>query len=243
MSSRWVSYGYSIRYHSKGFWSYRPQTETAKTETATNRKGHKPKRPQTETVCGRFGLWPFRFVAICNTYCDPLRGPHFLFFKTRRHNPIYMLYFYSNILVHDKHRRWCYNISRIFSQHWGREKNGRHFQMTFSNVFSWIKISLEFVLRGPINNTPALVQKIAWRRPGDKTLFEQMIGGLLTHICVIRPQWFKLNPVMIQCGTAICCVIVCVHWCAFARRDMAQLTHCGLVTPYSDSDLGQHWLR
>ena len=22
-----------------------------------------------------------------------------------------------------------------------------------------------------------------------------------------------------------------------------QLTHCGLVTPYGDIDLGQHWLR
>ena len=36
-----------------GFWSLRPQTETAKTETATNRKGHKPERPQTETATNR----------------------------------------------------------------------------------------------------------------------------------------------------------------------------------------------
>ena len=36
----------------------------AKTETATNLKGNKLKRPQTETVCGRFSLCSFRFVAV-----------------------------------------------------------------------------------------------------------------------------------------------------------------------------------
>ena len=27
------------------------------------------------------------------------------------------------------------------------------------------------------------------------------------------------------------------------RRFNQELTHCGLVTPYGDRDLGQHWLR
>ena len=31
-----------------------------------------------------------------------------------------------------------------------------------------IKISFKFVPNGPINNIPALVQVMAWRRPGDK---------------------------------------------------------------------------
>ena len=52
-----------------------------------------------------------------------------------------------------------------------------------------IKISLKFVPMGPINNIPALVQIMAWRRPGDKPLFEPMMVSLLTHICVIRPRW------------------------------------------------------
>ena len=37
-----------------------------------------------------------------------------------------------------------------------------------------IKISLKFVLKGPINKIPALVQIMAWRRPGDKLLSEPM---------------------------------------------------------------------
>ena len=54
---------------------------------------------------------------------------------------------------------------------------------------------------GPINNIPALVQIMAWRRPGDKPLSEPMITYLLTHICVTRPQWINLlRPRLTPCG-------------------------------------------
>ena len=56
------------------------------------------------------------------------------------------------------------------------------------NVRISIKISLKFVPNGPINNISALVQKMAWRRPGDKPLSEPMMVSLPTHICVTRPQ-------------------------------------------------------
>ena len=61
------------------------------------------------------------------------------------------------------------------------------------NVWISIEISLRFVPRGPINNIPALVQIMAWRRPGDKPLSEPMMGSLLTHICVTRPQWVNVT--------------------------------------------------
>ena len=74
-------------------------------------------------------------------------------------------------------------------------QNGRHFpDETFKRIFLnenvriSIKISLKFVPRGPINKIPALVQIMAWRRPGDKSLSEPMMVRLLTHICVTRPQ-------------------------------------------------------
>ena len=38
-----------------------------------------------------------------------------------------------------------------------------------------IKISLKFVPRSPIDNKPALVQIMAWRRPSDKPLSEPML--------------------------------------------------------------------
>ena len=77
-------------------------------------------------------------------------------------------------------------------------KNGRHFaddiiKCIFLNENVWIpiKISLKFVPKGRINNIPALVQIMAWRRPGDKPLSEPMMVSLPTHICVTRPQWVK----------------------------------------------------
>ena len=56
------------------------------------------------------------------------------------------------------------------------------------NVSISIKISLKFIPKGPIDNIPALVQIMAWRRLGDKPLYETMLVSLLTHICVTRPQ-------------------------------------------------------
>ena len=38
-----------------------------------------------------------------------------------------------------------------------------------------IQFSLKFVPKSPIDNMPALVQVMAWRRPGDKPLPEPML--------------------------------------------------------------------
>ena len=59
------------------------------------------------------------------------------------------------------------------------------------NVWISINISLKVVPKGPINNIPALVEIMAWRRPGDKPLSEPRMVNLPTHICVTRPQWVK----------------------------------------------------
>ena len=91
-------------------------------------------------------------------------------------------------------------------------QNGCHFaDNTFKciflnvNVRISIKISLKFVPKGPINNIPALVQIMAWRRPGDKPLFEPIMVRLPMHIWVTRPQsvnqWW-LNSVRHICITA-----------------------------------------
>ena len=43
------------------------------------------------------------------------------------------------------------------------------------NIWASIKISLKFVPKGLINNIPALVQIMAWRRLGDKPLSEAVM--------------------------------------------------------------------
>ena len=101
-------------------------------------------------------------------------------------------------------------MNRISLTHWGRDKMDATSQTTLSNAFSLnenvrisIKNSLKFVPKGSINNIPALVQIMAWRRLGDKPLFEPMIVSLSTHICVTRPQWVNSN----QCNH-----FVYTHW-------------------------------
>ena len=44
------------------------------------------------------------------------------------------------------------------------------------NIWILIKTTLRFVHNGPINTIPALVQIMAWRRPGAKLLPEPMMG-------------------------------------------------------------------
>ena len=56
---------------------------------------------------------------------------------------------------------------------------GRENPMYFTEVCS----------KAPMNNNPTLVQIMAWGRPGDKPLSEQMKVRLPTHICISRPQW------------------------------------------------------
>ena len=75
-------------------------------------------------------------------------------------------------------------------------QNGCHFaDNTFKHIFLnenvciSIEISLKFVLKGPMNNMAAMVQIMAWRRPGDKPLCEPMMVSLPMHICFTQPQW------------------------------------------------------
>ena len=84
-----------------------------------------------------------------------------------------------------------------FNTLWPRQ-NGRHFADDMfkciflnKNASIALKISLKFVPKIRITNIPALVQIMAWRRPGDRPLSEPMMVCLLTHICVNRPQWVK----------------------------------------------------
>ena len=80
-----------------------------------------------------------------------------------------------------------------------QRQNGCHFaddifKCIFLKENAWIliKISQKFVPQGPINNIQALVQIMAWRRPGDKPLSGPMMVRLPTHICVTQPQWENL---------------------------------------------------
>ena len=87
---------------------------------------------------------------------------------------------------------YCNNYSLT---HWSRDKlplfHSRHFEIFFFNENVWNddSNSLNFVAKVPINNIPALMQVMAWRRPGDKPISEPTMVRIMTYICVTRPQW------------------------------------------------------
>ena len=73
----------------------------------------------------------------------------------------------------------------------GRDKMAAILQTVPSSSFFYMTF-LKFVAKGPIDNNPALVKIMAWRRPGDKPLSEPMMVIFLTYICITRPQWIEL---------------------------------------------------
>ena len=64
---------------------------------------------------------------------------------------------------------------RLLNTLWPRQNDRQcphdNFKCIFVNENKWIliKISLRFVSKSPMNNIPALVHIMAWRRPGDKS--------------------------------------------------------------------------
>ena len=115
---------------------------------------------------------------------------------------------------------------------WPRQ-NGRHFaDGSYKYIFfntNFAQISLKFVPEGPINNILASVWLIAWRCPDNKPLYEPMIVSLLTHICVARPQWVKLEfNTVVQLSPVTAVRLEFTDSCIFIWNTS---THCGLYYP------------
>ena len=98
--------------------------------------------------------------------------------------------------VHHRIREGCVKLPELCLNTLRPRQNGRHFPDNIfkciflnDNVCILIKISLNFVPKGPINNISALVQIIALRWPGDKPWSEPIMVSLLTHIYITRPRW------------------------------------------------------
>ena len=130
-------------------------------------------------------------------YCSLFHWHHFVNLQCECPNNImYGCYFVTAVVLHWPGTqvaiiRHCFNTLRPRQD--GRRFADDTFKCIFlnENVRISIKISLKCVPKGPINNNPALVQIMAWRRPGDKPLSGPMMAKLPTHICVTRPQWVK----------------------------------------------------
>ena len=132
-----------------------------------------------------FDFWPLLFCVICTIIAGVLAGND--------------SWSNSNQMGRSNQgEEYSYTSSRKHFNTSRPRQNGRHFgDDTFKyiflnkNILNLAKISLKFVPKGPVYNIPALVQIMAWRRPGYKPLSEPMVVRLLTQICVTRPQWVK----------------------------------------------------
>ena len=93
----------------------------------------------------------------------------------------------SNSFIQENAFKIVFKLAFILSRRWVNtlrpRQNGRHFPDDIfkwiffnENVWNSIKISLKFVPKVPIDNIPALVQIMAWRRTGDKLLSEPMMA-------------------------------------------------------------------
>ena len=141
--------------------------------------------------------------------------------------------YWTGIVENSKHS-WHFskllNIYRVNSLR--PRQDCRHFQDgIFKYVFlnEYVKSSNNvslFVPKGPIDNIPALVQIMAWRRPGDKPLSEPMMVRLQTHICVTRPQWVNESNIplsALQVPGNICLENVCY---SFSPEFSQTSTYC-----------------
>ena len=148
----------------------------------------------------------------------------------------------GNLLVHPPHKVLVNKKSISMSPHWFNtlrpRQNGRHFaddifKCIFLNENVWIpiKISLKFIPTDPINNIPALVPIMAWRRPGDKPLSEPMMVNLyaslgLNEIILVEAEGkFRIS-----------------NWRAFLQQ-ASDVTHWSRETYIYVTKPGHHWFR
>ena len=122
----------------------------------------------------------FQSYVYGNIYCDML---------------CYWLYNWKDYMLMSSYYHGC--LFNILTP----GQNGRHFaddifKCIFENENEWIspKISLKFVPKVRNNNIPALVQIMAWCRPGDKPSSQPMMIKFPAHICVPRRQWVNSVP-------------------------------------------------
>ena len=96
------------------------------------------------------------------------------------------VYGYTNILERNNQHKslWHWNLNVLAKKFktLRPRRNWKNFtddilKPIFFDENVWIStnISLTFVSKGPINNSPPLVEMMAWRRPGDQPLSEPVI--------------------------------------------------------------------
>ena len=130
----------------------------------------------------------------------------------------------------------CWDLGSIAFNTLKPGQNGRHFADDISkgmflneNWYIIIQISFRFVSKCPIFNIPALVQIMAWRRPGDKPSSESMMVIVYASLGLIELK--DIMHMVIFCFVFLVDLSFSSHpfpWCIY-------LYHSGLSY--------WHWIR
>ena len=123
-----------------------------------------------------------------------------------------------------KWRPCCLGLNLLTYRGWNRMVSTS--QMTYSNAFSCVKIVVFwfkfhwFIRKGPINNKLTLVQRMAWRRTGNKPLFDawasyqiRKVAGCACAGNVFLTRRFQSKPLVSDPGMHHGTCVTHVPWC------------------------------
>ena len=115
-------------------------------------------------------------------------------------------------------------INTLGPRHYGRRFADGIFKRICFHVNDLISINItpKFVDKCQINDIPAMLQIMAWRRPGDKPLSETMMVNLPPCIYVTQPQW-----------------VIIIVWRVSNIIVVSQERQCALIQSYLDILLGR----
>ena len=149
---------------------------------------------------------------------------------------------------------------------------GQNVLHCLDNIFKWfffnekfcisIQTSLKCDPKGPIENKSALVQVMVWHWGGTKPLPELIYTQFTTHVCstterLVNHTLVSVGDISARNGTRVTTSQLLVCWELWKvvvqskgfnlqRKFSYQscgLTHCGLMMPYGNMELSQHWFR
>ena len=148
-------------------------------------------KPKQQTICVLPAIW-----VLCKGLLVAFQKQHEWWWRFVKlhgykhlHLPVPQLGWHPNNGLSEQHHDRLFNTMRLRQNGCNFADNTFKHILLNENVKISTTISLNFVPKGPFNNTPALVQIMAWSWSGKMPLSEPMVVSLLMRICVTPPQW------------------------------------------------------
>ena len=88
------------------------------------------------------------------------------------------------------------------------------------NAWILIKISLKFIPKGPVDNIPAMVQIMAWCRPGDTLLSESIMAWVTDIYASLSLN--ELIVLVVNEAKVKCVIIIMLNVCPYMHGSLGQ---------------------